>query len=86
MPTARTELFGEATGCLDTHSLAARGEAAAKHEIAALAERIVTLGLGGDLVAARVVAAVLEEMRPQLAAALARTSRCSPRRSPWSWG
>ncbi len=73
-PTALAGLFGEAAGCSDAHSLAAWGEAAAKHEIAALAGRVVRLGLRGDLVAAKVVAAALEEVRSHLAAALARTS------------
>ena len=73
VPTALTDLFGEATGCPDARSLAAWGERAAKHEIATLAGRVVRLGLGGDLVAAKVVAAALGEVRSHLAAVLART-------------
>ena len=73
-PTVLTDLLGEATGCDDARRLAAWGERAAKHEIAALAGRVVRVGLGGDLVAAKVVAAALAEVRSHLAAAMARTS------------
>lgn len=73
-PTALTDLFGEATGCRDAHSLAAWGERAAKHEIAALAGRVVGASRGGDPVAARITDRALGEVRSYLAAAMARTS------------
>ena len=73
-PTALTDLLGEATGCPDARSLAAWGERVAKHEIAALAGRVVRASRGGDPVAARITDRALGEVRSYLAAVMARTS------------